>query len=385
MIKIFNWNVKLWASVVVLIVVLAGIGVALSDSESKDDTAIVLSRVNTEGSGIFGDEASMVTIEDGIAVFNKEKWGGKVVATPGATSIQHLYIVEEMTKIGLSIKSYDASIPKDELDMGSVYLKASGVTSMIDDYNKDVVQAGITWEVVYSNVLSQTDAIGLCTTDQLENKAGHACCMIMANSSFLEKNTEVAVRYMAAYIKSVNYINDAKSDINSKEYDNLLKIAKNLLGAGYTDEVIESALMNVNYTYALTNFQQEYAGLIESYTTTGAIPADCMTTLNTTPVEFAKKHIDGTYIDRALQMEGSSTYSEKIVKVAYLGADIHQLALQVGKDMGYFADYGIVIKNIGPHTAGGAVLQSVITGEADFGFAGAPPTVMQTVNLELSR
>ena len=93
MIKLFNWNVKLWAIVIALIVVLAGTGFALSDRTNADDTSIVLARANTEGSGIFGDEPGMaVSDDDGYMVLVKEKWGGKVIATPGPTSIQYMII-----------------------------------------------------------------------------------------------------------------------------------------------------------------------------------------------------------------------------------------------------------------------------------------------------
>ncbi len=381
--KLFNWNVKLWAFVFALIIVLAGAGVLLSDNDVSKDTAVVISRVNTEGSGIFGDDPEMVTIENGIAVFHKEHWEGKTIATPGETSIQYKMIKEELIKIGLEPKAYDNTIPCPD---NSIYLKTTGVALMKEEYNTGIIDGGIAWEPIYSDVLLHADkkVYNLCESNQLEGYDGHACCMIVGNSEFLDNNTEETVRFLAGYIKGVDFINHCKEHKDSDDYEELIQISSNLLGGQYGEDVIEEALDNVNFTYDLTNFQEEYVSLLNSFMEGGAIPKDAMSILDETPEEFAEDHIDSSYLEAAKKMEQAESYRKATLTVSYLGGDIHQLALQVAQDKGYFDEYGIEIKLQGPHSAGGAVLTAVLSGEADLGFAGAPPVVMMTTNTAIS-
>ena len=380
-IKLFNWNLKLWAVVIALIVVLAGTGIALSDRSNTDDTSIVLARANTEGSGIFGDEANMAVMDDGYMVLVKEKWGGKVVATPGPTSIQYMIIKEQLTKIGLSVKAWDKDVAPSS---NEVQLKDCAVGTMAIEFTNGTIDGGIAWEPIYSDIiLNCGGAYNVCTTDQLEGQDNHACCMVIANSSYLEENSEAVVRFLAAYTDAVDFINAAKeAGPGSEEYETLMASCETLL-SDYDSPVIEASLANVSYSYELTNFIDEYVDLINNYQSSGAIPPNAMETIGQTPEQFARSHIDGTYLHNSKSIS-KVEYKPVTIKVAYLGADIHQLALQVAKDLHYFDDYGIVIENVGPFAAGGAVLDSVLTGQANIGFAGAPPIVMKTVNLAAS-
>ncbi len=380
MIKLLNWNVKLWAAVAAIIIVLAGAGVLLSNhNESQDDTAIVLARANTEGSGIFGDDPNMVTIENGKAVFHAEYWEGKTIATPGATSIQHLYITQIVNNMGLQTRPYDAATPCPD---GTVYLKESTITNMPAEFSAGTIDGGIAWEAVYTQTVSTTSAVGLCTTQQISGYEGHACCMVAANSSYLEDNQEIVIRFLAGYMEAVDYINSAKTaGTGSESYEEIIRMAVSF--TGYNDAVVRQAMSNVTYTYDLTNFADEFAGLIDSYIAAGNITQDAMDRIGQTPEQFAQNHIDFNVLNTAKQIHAGS-YDTATVKVAYLAADIHQFALIVGIEKGFFADYGINIERVGPYSAGGQIMTAVLTGEADIGFAGAPPIVLNTVNMAAS-
>lgn len=378
--KLFNWNIKFWAIAIVLILVLAGIGIIASfNTNTKvNDTDVVLSRVNTEGSGIFGDDAGMVTIENGVAVFHSEKWDTKVIATPGQSSIQHVMMTDIVKSMGLKPLMYDASQPRVH---GNVYLKASGVGMMKEDYEKGITNGGIAWQPVYSNIVDHSSkrAYPLCASGQIDGYKDHACCMIAGNSSFIKNNPDLTIRFLAGYIKSVDFINKAKSDTGSEDYKELVKIADNLLAHQYPEDVIKESLTSVNYKYELTNFVEEYSGLMKSFIESGIVPKDAEKRIGKTADEFAKEHINGGYLESAKKIE-KKEYQMTTVRVASLGADIHQIALQVGLEKGFFEEYGIKIEKLVPASAGGDVVKSLLSGDADIGFAGAPPIVMVTVN-----
>lgn len=379
--KVFNWNVKFWAVAVVLILILAGVGIVASSNVDKGSktTDIVLSRVNTEGSGIFGDDPDMVTIENGIAVFHKDKWDTKVIATPGNSSIQHVMITEVIKKMGLNPAMFDASQPRLP---GNVYLMASGVGKMKDDFEKGTTNGGIAWEPIYSNVIdhSQRRAYALCETGQIEGYDNHACCMVAGNSNFINGNPDLVIRFLAGYIKSVDFINEAKAaGHDSEKYKELLGIADLLVAHQYPEDVLMESLDTVNYTYDLTNFPEEYNKLMKSFMESGIVPKDADKKLGKTTEEFAREHVDGKYLEQAKNLE-KKEYKTATIRVASLGADIHQIAPLVGIEKGFFEEYGIKIEMLTPATAGGDVIKSLLSGDADIGLAGAPPIVMVTVN-----
>jgi len=68
------------------------------------------------------------------------------------------------------------------------------------------------------------------------------------------------------------------------------------------------------------------------------------------------------------------------IKVAYLAADVHQLALHIGIAKGFFSDYGIEVHLDGPFAAGGDVMNALLAGQADIGFVGSPPVVSLSIN-----
>jgi len=82
-------NVKILAGIVAAVIVVAGAGwYVLSQNTPDDDSLAIVAKANTDGSGIFGDESIGITINgDTMTPVN---WGGKIVATPGGASIQHM-------------------------------------------------------------------------------------------------------------------------------------------------------------------------------------------------------------------------------------------------------------------------------------------------------
>ena len=67
------------------------------------------------------------------------------------------------------------------------------------------------------------------------------------------------------------------------------------------------------------------------------------------------------------------------VKVAVISGDIHQIAVHVGIDKGMFSNYGVTVQ-ISNATNGGGIATSLINGDAQLGFLGAPPATINMIN-----
>ncbi len=382
--KLFNWNIKFWAVIVVLIVVLATVG-AFASTDKSHDTAIVVSRVNTEGSGIFGNDPGMITIDgDGHAVFHADKFGGKIIATPGEASIQHMMIRDIFTAIGLKVV---VGIPEVK-DKNTVYLKVDGgVATMQESFKKGDCDGGITWEPYYSKIITECinpKANDLCRTGQIEGYEEHACCMIVGSMNFLKNNADTTARFLAGYMKAVEFVNKAKQDTTSAEFKEVLDITTKFLGKDmFTESEMISAISNVRYCYDLTGFDKEYNTLLKGMMENGSIPKNAMDLLGKTTEQYSAEHTSFEYLEKAKTMEPGK-YDTKTIKVAYLAADIHQLALHVAVQKGFFEEYGINVELVGPYTNGGNVMMALLSHNCDIAFAGAPPIAMKTVNFDCS-
>ena len=371
---VYNWNLKLWAVIVAVIVILAVTGVCLSDNERDDATAITIGIANREGSGVLGKDPGMVTMENGYAVFHADKWKGKIVATPGTGTLQEIFIKSQMKAIGLECVSYE---PSNGVSAGSdkVYIwTCTNLEAFKDNVRSGRVDAAIVWEPWYSD-LASGDYKKLCTTGEMEGLENHFCCLIDANSAYLDSHQNETVRFLAGYVKAVQWINDAKKDRSLDDHGKLLDIASKC--TGITDRnVLEAAVNNIKYIDDTDQLLESYADLIVKLGEDNAIPKK-MTREEAN--RFASAHIDTQHLENAKKIERGS-YNRATVNVGAISQDLHQLALHVGVELGFFDEYGIEVK-ISMYDTGAKIMVALMSGNVNVGFVGAPPTVMYAVNM----
>lgn len=398
--------------VVAIIIAAAAVAVIMMNSGDKEPEITGLSvvgRVNSEGSGILlaekEDPAAYITPTDekpglGAAyiynetekiyyVFNVEQWGGKVFATPGAATIQHVQLMDLAAMMHLKFVSYTEG---SALSNDTLYYVA-GVPSFAEFQNKEKTAplAGfIIWEAQYSVGITNGYKPLALTNDLFD---GHTCCIIGASNKYLSKDANTLMAFFDVYIKAVDKINVALADTSSEDYKTLIAISKARVSMpdGMTDDekmaTIVEALNNVTYLYAddssgsLDHLKADIAELAESLYDAKQINKSAQDLGFSSYDQLAQKFVDDSFMKKALSGQFTPLSAKKTINVAAISGDIHQIALWFAKDTGMFEQANLNIEVFSQNN-GPAVYGLLSNGEADIGFLGAPPMTIRCMNAE---
>jgi len=375
-------NVKLWAGVAAIMVILTGTGMYMSSNTPNDGTMVVTAAVNTDGSGIFG--APDIKIEKNPSDnWTQTNLGGRTLATPGPTSIQHM-MLQDLVENELGLK-FSIATTGGAKNPDTVYWVQLGVGAMSESYEKGDIDGGILWEPNFSATIGTPGPAGaaksIVTSHQLS--PGHTCCVIAFNRDYAQAHGDDVIRFLAAYAEVVTWMQEAMKDKSSPEYAELVNYAKAFTNK--TTAVVEAAFEEVVYKYELTTTKADIIDMTKTYASTGLVNNTVQDLGFVNESAFADWLVSDTYLKAAKEKKASdyASASQMTITMAHLVEDIHQLALFVGSDeaLGTFSDYKITIHKLTPFTAGGGVADALIRGDANVGFLGAPPVVQKTINM----
>lgn len=415
-----NMNTKTIAIIAVVVIVIAGAGAGiyfLNNKDTSDKEINIVGRVNIEGSGLYLKEGSVATdyvtqtnaqpaasekyidLGEGAnpryTVFNAANWGGKVFATPGTATIQHVQLqtIVENT-LGMKFKMFVAG---ESLSNDTVYFTAAAsydafVSAL--SQTSDLYGAYI-WEAQYSLAL-RNGCVGAITSDSLFPE--HTCCVIAASHDYTKGHADETSRFLAAYVASVNKMNAAIAAGSGEDYNKLLEVAsqKVALPDKYTtdkgiakSDVIVDSLANVTYANAdaadgsLDALKADVSALAVSLKGLGAITNSYSDLGFESADAFAARFVDDSFMKKAVEKGAELKSDDKInITVAVITGDVHQLAIHYGMELGIFSDYGVNVTLSG-QTNGPGVATALQNGGAEFGFLGAPPITITVMNSEL--
>jgi len=405
-------NTKIVAVALVAILVVAGVAVFFlmggKGGNSEDKGLSVVGRVNSEGSGIILDPSQnagdYITVTDepllgSYTIYNEKQgkyynlhangWGGKIFATPGTATIQHVQLSQLAAGMNLKFVAYTEGAT---LKADTLYYVPS-IASFADFVNaqKNTNLAGfIIWEAQYS-VGVVKGYTGLVKTNDIFES--HTCCIIGATNKYLNHNEEAFVSFLSVYVAAVDRINAALADKSSADYNQLVTIAMNrvTMPDGMTEdekrEAIKSALDNVTYVYAdngsgsLDSLEADIASLAQKLYDAGAIQKTAKDLGFKSYSEMAAKFVIEDYMEEALKINDGKLASKAVINVAAIKGDIHQIALWFAQDTGMFAAKNLDVK-ISQQVNGPGIYTQLANGESDIGFLGAPPMTIRSVNGE---
>jgi ABC-type nitrate/sulfonate/bicarbonate transport system substrate-binding protein len=390
-------NNKIIAGIVVAIVAIAAVGAGLFFFLQENDREInVLAAVNIEGSGIYIDKNidvnTMFDFSTDVPTPIASGWAGKVFGTPGMATIQHVQILSLVSEMGLKQEHYrPESYNPNSTD--TVYVSPN-IPNAVTALGTDYISGGILWQPQYQKIIEdksqKRDFKALALTNDLF--PGHSCCIIAGNHSFTSKNPDVTVRFLTAYVRAVDWVNNALSDpvMTNSNYAKLVNSAKRVTGQAFTDQEVIEALKTVTYTHGgdLSELTSNIAKLSDDLMRLGQTSGVTMKDLGfNNGTEFANKFVDNSYLLSAQSFASSGEKpagSDRTVdlKVAVISGDIHQIALHMAIELGYFQEYGL---NVTPSSAtnGPGIATSIQNGDSSFGLLGAPPMTITVISGKL--
>ncbi len=405
---------KIMAIAVVAVVIVAAVGVYFlmgdngGDDEVENDYMNIIGRVNTDGSGIYVNDADLadalvdiVTTEptDGYymggngtwVVFNKDAWAGKTFATPGPATIQHVQLSQIVALMDLEFKQHVVGQTASD---DTVYY-APGIptyASFVSNVNiNDDIVGAFMWEPQYS-VAILDGCYSVATTNDMF--PGHTCCTVAAQNQYIVNHEDETVRFLAAYIESVEQMSGFIAQGEGAGYESVIDVALDRVSMpdnmSEEDKIkaIESAFELVVYTYKdvgtnntdpLADLRADIAELAVEFKNNGQVGKSYSDLGFESPEELAQSFVKSEYIQKAETYQKQNSYETVNLTVAVIGGDIHQLAIHYGMAQGIFAEYGINI-TLSSQAGGPAVYTAMANGSAQFGFIGAPPMTINSMN-----
>ncbi len=399
-------KVAMTAAIVVAFLLSSSILVMFYNQTEDDKEINLIARVNTEGSGIYIDakyvagdfievdsDGKPVKDESGSVIMKTDGWRGKVFGTPGSTSIQHIQLQTLVQGMGLRFAPYTEGADRSPTSSSVYYVQTITNAAAFEASSSSYIDGGIIWEPQYHALLLNQvrPCNSMMTTGDFDS--GHACCVVGASHKYTSSHSDETVRFLAGYIRSVDWVNAALADKSSADYEELMSIAQ--AKTGMDRSVISAAMDSVVYTYGgkgagdtadapLMSLESDISKLVNSlYGLQGVLRVSLKDAGFSSSHVLAQRFVDDGYLSQAMAYEKSgSGYSNASVTVAVIAGDAHQIAVHVGIEKGFFGEYGITVKTTSAANGAG-VATSLQNGEADFGFLGAPPVTITAINGKL--
>lgn len=264
-----------------------------------------------------------------------------------------------------------------------------------------LIDGGVSWEPYVSDSISNGTAHALVTSHDLW--PNHPCCVVAVANSFLASENAAVLKVLKAHIEANRWIAQTLANKDTAaglaNYTLLLNI-----GAEFSDRnntVVDLSLKNMVLTYNLTAETNTYLKTFtQAYIDSGLILNSSLTQKFANIDAFLAAFVNTTALAQADALSPVSAGSPLTeVSIAFLQGDLHQFARVVAenKTVGGLAGFGgrslfeaYGIDTVNPtgmpnsgYVNGGAVMTAFSQGVVDIGYLGAPPTILNRLNLNV--
>lgn len=270
---------------------------------------------------------------------------GKTIAIPGKATVQDFLLQRFLKDHGLNVNAVIVKPPE-----------------MITVLEKGEIDGFIAWEPYPARAYVEGGHTLLVTSHEIW--VHHPCCVVAVREAYLEENREVVLAVLAAHMKATTFI------INNPE--EAVQIGTEF--TGMSEEVVRKAMETIEFVY-----EPNYEGIkeyLEALLEMGYVSPDDVGNTD----QFL-----GGFINQDLIQE-AATYScsglNKTVRIGYLRADLHQLALFVAINQGYFEEFGLDVE-LYVFSAGPEEMDAFGAQDIDMGYLGIAPATTKRLNLNI--
>lgn len=175
----------------------------------------IVAQANTVGSSIL--------IRPGLDAKEVAALKGRTIAVPGLSTVQDFLLHMALDKAGVDFSEIKETVLKPP--------------EMLPAMSGAQVDAVVVWEPYPSMALAQGAGRILERSQKIWPQ--HPCCMVIADSAFIEKNPDAVRRFVAAHVKATDYIK--KNPLEAADMAHLF--------TGQPVEVARAAMKNIGFSY----------------------------------------------------------------------------------------------------------------------------------------
>ncbi len=269
---------------------------------------------------------------------------GKIIAIPGKGTVQD-FLLQKFLK-------------ENNLNVNVVIVKPPEMIAVLE---RGEIDGFIAWEPYPARAFVDGHTILVTSKDIWPH---HPCCVVAVREAYLAENRDVVLAVLAAHIKATQFIKEHPEEAVR-------------IGEKFTEmprEVIVKALETIEYVYE-PNYEgtKEY---VQSLLDLGYVKPEDVGDVDAFLTTFINKDL----IKEAATFSGSGL--GKTVRIGYLKADLHQLALFVAQDQGYFDAFGVTV-DLFTFSAGPEEMDAFGAQDIDMGYLGTAPATTKRLNLQI--
>jgi NitT/TauT family transport system substrate-binding protein len=283
--------------------------------------------------------------QEGEQIQSVEDLEGKTIAIPGKATVQDFLLQRFLEDNAISVNVVIVKPPE-----------------MIAVLEKGEIDGFIAWEPYPGRAFSDGHTLLVTSRDIWPH---HPCCVVAVHEQYYAQNPDVALAVLAAHVKATTFIQTHPQEA----------IDIGVEFTGMPREVVSKAMETIEFVYE-PNYEgiREYVqALLEmdyvSPDDVGNVDTFLETFIYTDLVEDAYTYVCNTGLN-------------KTVRIGYLKADLHQLALFVAKEKGYFDEFGVHVE-LYVFSAGPEEMDAFGAQDIDMGYLGIAPATTKRLNLDI--
>ncbi|MGC1121312.1 MAG: ABC transporter substrate-binding protein [Candidatus Methanofastidiosia archaeon] len=268
---------------------------------------------------------------------------GKTIAIPGKATVQDFLLQRFLKDNNITATTVIVKPPE-----------------MIQTLESGGIDAFIAWEPYPARAVVEGGHKLLVTSRDIWPH--HPCCVVAVREEYLAENRDVVLAVLACHMKATTFILE-----NPQE---AVRIGVDF--TGMSEEVVSQAMQTIEFVY-----EPNYAGIkeyLEQLLEMEYVSSEDVGDVDTFLGEFINSQL----------IEEAATYScsnlDKTVRIGYLRADLHQLALFVALDQGYFDEFGLTVE-LYVFSAGPEEMDAFGSQDIDMGYLGIAPATTKRLNL----
>ncbi len=244
-----------------------------------------------------------------------------------------------------------------------IYVVKLSPPDMIEQFKLKQIDGFVAWEPFVTKGVGIGGKVLMASSDIWKH---HPCCVVAYSVEF--RGEEALKSIVWAHVKATEFINDGKNR------EKVIGYASEF--TGLERDVVAKAIDNIEYTTYPD--EKEFKFYFEKLKKYGLLTRKLIDLGFKDDGEFFSDFLRKDIYESAKGMNDPPKYNGK-VRIGYLTADLHQLALYVAVREGYLDETGMDYE-LKQYKNGVAVMEAFKAGEIDVAYLGGAPATLKRIN-----